>query len=98
MNDDLSRTLLSINRSLKDRSFEKTRKNRIVFRIWTKKKNALEFESEATTLKFFNNKWPKNKCPYCGSIYGKKDLKRQDSKSWVFGCPGCKSTLTVLNE
>jgi transposase-like protein len=98
MSEDITQTLLSLNTKLKNRSFEKSNRKKVVFRIWTKKKNLMEFESEASTLNFFNKKWPRNKCPYCESIYGRKNLKKQDSKSWVFECPGCKSTLTVLNE
>ena len=98
MDKDISRTLLDINQNLKDRSMERKAKKKIVFRIWTKEKNKLAFQSEATTLNFFNSKWPKNMCPYCEAIFGSSNLKHKDNKSWVFECPGCKSTLTVLNE
>lgn len=98
MSKNVSRTLLSINRDLKEKSMNKTKKNRIVFRIWTKKRNRLEFESEASTLNFFNNKWPRNKCPYCGTIYRKINKKHEDKESWVFICPDCKSTLKILKE
>jgi transposase-like protein len=98
MDKDIEHTLLDINQNLKDRSMERKAKKKIVFRIWTKEKNKLSFQSEATTLNFFNNKWPKNMCPYCEAIFGSRNLKKKDNKSWVFECPGCKSTLTVLNE
>lgn len=98
MAEDTIRTLLSINTSLKNKSANKIRRDKIVFRIWTKIQGAMEFESEASTLNLFHSKWPKNRCPYCTDIYSIKDLKNEDKKSWVFCCPGCKSTLTVLKE
>lgn len=98
MFNDISLTLRDINQSLKDKSFGKRPKNKIVFRIWTKEKNRLAFQSEATTLNFFHNKWPKNKCPYCETNFGSRNITKQDQKSWTFACPGCKSTLTVLKE
>lgn len=98
MNNNIEHTLLSINQSLKEKSNLRKKKNKYVFRIWTKKKNVLEFQSEASTLNFFNDKWPKNKCPYCEEYFGKKDITKSDDKSWLIICPGCKSFLTVLNE
>ena len=95
---DIVRTLLDLNTRLKERGTYKDKRHAIVYRIWVKKRNTLAFESEASTLNFFNHKWPKNKCPYCSSIYGKKDQKSENDKSWIFQCPGCKSTLTVLKE
>jgi NAD-dependent SIR2 family protein deacetylase len=98
MAEGLIRTLLSINTSLKKKGVGKIRKDKIVYRIWSKKKDAMEFESEASTLNLFHSKWPKNRCPYCTDVYSTKDLKQEDKRSWVFCCPGCKSTLIVLKE
>jgi hypothetical protein len=105
---DEPRSLLSINRTLMNKSHEKKNyekknydkkpKDKIVFRIWTKEKNQNVFQSEASTLNFFNRKWPRNKCPYCGAFFHNKDIKEKSDTSWVFICPGCKSTLIVLNE
>lgn len=113
MDDNLFYTLRDINQRLKNKNNRRPKdknpnlnnknndrgpKDKIVFRIWTKEKNQMAFQSEASTLNFFNHKWSKNKCPLCEAIYGSRDLKHKNDKLWVFKCPGCKSTLTVLNE
>jgi hypothetical protein len=98
MNDALITSLRDINQRLKEKGTERITKNRIVFRVWTKLRNTQEFHSEASTLNFFNKKWPKNKCPYCSSLFGGRNLEKQDNKAWTFRCPGCKSILKVFKE
>jgi hypothetical protein len=98
MDNDTANSLRRINISLREKSPTKKIKNKIVFRIWTKRRDFMEFSSESSTLNFFNNKWPKNRCPYCESNYGSKDMTDKTDQSWKFKCPRCKSILIVLNE
>lgn len=73
-------------------------RNPIVFQIWVKRNNKMEFFTEASTLNKYNNRWPKNKCPYCTEKYGNKNKTKEDTVSWIFKCPGCGSTLEVYKE
>lgn len=98
MNKNVSESLRDINLKLREQSNLRKPKNKIVFRIWTKQRDLREFHSEASTLNFFNNKWPKNKCPFCETLYGNKNLTNKNEHAWIFQCPGCKSILKVLNE
>lgn len=98
MDKEVYHTLLDINQRLKRKNEKRRLKNRFVFRVWTKEKGKQLFLSEASTLNFFRNKWPRNRCPFCGSVFGNKNIVHKNDKSWTFICPDCKSTLTVLNE
>lgn len=92
-------SLREINLILKEKNIiTKIKKDPIVYQIWVKRKNKMEFFTEASTLNKYNNKRPKNKCPYCNTIYGNKDKTDEDSVSWIFKCPGCKSSLEVYKE
>ena len=98
MNKRIGYSLLDINQSLKKKCEDIKRKNEIVYRIWTKEIGKLSFQSERSTLNFFNNKRLKNMCPYCNSIFGNKNTVHKNKRSWTFICPACKSTLKILNE
>lgn len=92
-------SLRDINLKLKGQHINnRTKRDPIVYQIWVKRKDKMEFFTEVSTLNKYKSKWPRNKCPFCGDNYGNKDKTSEDTVSWIFKCPGCKSFLEVYKE
>jgi len=94
-------TLRDINIKLKGGNIDtvkRTKKNPIVFKIWIKRENVLEFFTDVSTLNYYKNRWSRDKCPYCGKMFSTKDIVSKTIISWIFQCQVCKSLLKVYNE
>ena len=72
--------------------------NPIIDQIWVKRKGKGEYFTEAPTLNRYRSQWPRNKCPHCGGLYTKDDIKSEDTVSWIFECPKCGVKLEVYRD
>ena len=81
--------------------------NDLVNDIWGKPHNDGGYSAEASTLNANKNRRPRNLCPKCDGVYGRKDLKKtipmgdpidHEIGGWEFVCPHCGVLLTIWND
>lgn len=77
--------------------------NELVNSIW----GSQDYSAEASTLDANKDRRPRNLCPKCDGVYGRKDLKKiipmgdpidHEIGGWEFVCPHCGTLLTVWND